>query len=71
MQFTNDVNWSAFDFVIAFVLLLGLGTTIEFILQKTKEANSKLAWIVIALLLFFLLWAELAVGVFGTPLAGS
>ena len=71
MQFTSEVNWSSFDFIIAFILLFSLGTTIEMILQKTRQINSKIAWIAIALFIFFLIWAELAVGLFGTPFAGS
>ncbi len=71
MQFTNEVNWSPFDFMVALVLLLSLGITIELILQKIKGVNSKLVWIVIALFCFFLIWAELDVGLFGTPFAGS
>ena len=71
MQFSNEVNWSPFDFLVGFVLLFGLGIAIEVILQKTREYKNKLAWIVIALFVFLLIWAELAVGVFGTPFAGN
>ena len=71
MQFTSEVNWSPFDFIVAFVLLFSLGTAVEIILQRIKEINSKIAWITLALFIFFLIWAELAVGLFGTPFAGS
>ena len=71
MQFTSEVDWNPFDFLVAFVLLFSLGTTIEIILQKVKGVNSKLAWIAIVFFIFFLIWVELAVGLFGTPWAGD
>ena len=71
MLFTSEVDWNTMDFLVAFVLLLGLGITIEFVLQRAKGLNNKRAWIIIALAIFLLIWAELAVGIFGTPFAGN
>lgn len=71
MQFTNEVQWKSLDFLIALVLLLGLAITIEFVLQKTKGLKTKRAWVALAVFIFLLIWAELAVGLFGSPLAGS
>ena len=71
MQFTEEVNWSLFDFIVAGVLLLGTGLIFELILRTVKATRSR---VVIGLVLFamlFLVWAELAVGIFGTPFAGS
>lgn len=71
MQFSEDVNWSIFDFVVAGVLLLGTGLTCEFVLRKVKKIEYRLAICGAILVVLFLIWAELAVGIFGTPFAGS
>ncbi len=71
MLFTNEVNWSIRDFIIAGILLLSIGLAIEFILRKVSKKQNRIALIIIILMLLILTWIELAVGVFGTPLAGS
>ncbi|MBP8066648.1 MAG: hypothetical protein KAY31_04185 [Flavobacterium sp.] len=71
MQFTAEVNWSLFDFIIAAVLLLGSGLLIEFVLRTIKSKQSRIILCIVILLALFLIWAELAVGIFGTPFAGS
>lgn len=71
MLFTNEVNWSIQDFIIAGILLLSIGLAIEFILRKVRNKQNRIALIIIILMLLILTWIELAVGVFGTPLAGS
>jgi hypothetical protein len=71
MQFTREVNWTAGDFVIAAVLLAGTGMLFE--LAKAKLHTSKSRLIASAVIGFCLLlvWAELAVGIVGSPFAGS
>lgn len=71
MQFTSEVNWGVFDFLVAAVLLFGTGLLIEFVLRKVKTTNSRIILVGVILVVLFLVWAELAVGIFGTPLAGS
>ena len=71
MQFSNDVNWSIMDFVVAGVLLFGTGLTIEYVLRKVKSRKNRILICGIILLLFLLLWIELAVGLFGSPIAGN
>jgi peptidoglycan/LPS O-acetylase OafA/YrhL len=71
MQFTEEVNWTLSDFVIAGTLLLGTGLLCELVLRKIKKFEHRLLICAALLGLLFLVWAELAVGVFGTPLAGS
>lgn len=71
MQFTNEVDWNIFDFTIMGILLLGTGLLIELVLRKVKDGINRILISVIVLLVFFLVWAELAVGIFGTPFAGS
>jgi len=71
MLFTNEVNWSAFDFLVAGTLLLGTGLVIEMVLRKVKDRTKRIIICLAVLLVLFLIWAELAVGLFGTPFAGS
>lgn len=71
MQFTKEVNWTLSDFAIAAVLLLGTGLAIELVIRYVKTGLSRTILLAVILLLLFLTWAELAVGIFGTPFAGS
>jgi len=61
MQFTNEVNWSVMDFVMAGILLFSTSLVIEFVLRKVKSTKHRILISVIILLTLFLLWAELAV----------
>jgi hypothetical protein len=71
MLFTNEVNWTPFDFLIAGILLISVGLIFELILRKVKTVRNRIVLSAILFLLLFLVWAELAVGIFGTPFAGS
>ena len=66
-----QVNWSWFDFIVMGVLLLCLGLGVSFVLKKFGQSSNLRAYIATVILVFLLIWAELAVGVFGSPLAGS
>jgi len=71
MQFTEDVNWKLLDFVIAAILLLGTGLICELVIRKVKKKENRVTLIVVIIAILLLIWAELAVGIFGTPLAGN
>lgn len=71
MQFTDEVDWSAFDFIIMGILLLITGLSIEFVLRTFKHLQDRILIGGVILFIFFLVWAELAVGIFGSPWAGS
>lgn len=71
MQFTDEVNWTPLDFVIAGVLLLVTGLIFDLVIRKVKNIKYRIAILIILLLGLFLIWAELAVGIFGTPFNGS
>ncbi|MBI2731586.1 MAG: hypothetical protein HYX40_12705 [Sphingobacteriales bacterium] len=71
MQFTKEVDWKLFDFLVMGVLLYGFGLLIEFSLRKFKNTRTRIILVLGLLLALFLIWAELAVGIFGTPFAGS
>jgi hypothetical protein len=71
MQFTNEVNWSVSDFMVAGVLLLGTGLLCELVMRKVKNIKTRLAICGVILLALMIIWIELAVGIFGSPFAGS
>lgn len=70
MQFTKEVNWDLKDFATMGLLLFIAGISIEIVTRKLIPAKLKLALILTILFVLFLVWAELAVGLFGTPFAG-
>ncbi len=71
MQFTNEVNWDLTDFIIMGALLLVTGLAIELVTRKITSAKWRFVICAVILFILFLIWAELAVGLFGTPFAGS
>jgi len=71
MQFTDEVDWSPFDFIVMGILLLGTGLLCELVMRKIKKIEYRIAIVGVVLIAFLLIWAELAVGIFGTPFAGS
>lgn len=71
MQFSDQVNWSLSDFVIMGILLLAVSYGISLVWSRTKEQQRRAIYIFLLLLAFVLIWAELAVGVFGSPVAGN
>lgn len=71
MQFTNQVKWSVFDFIVAGLLLLFTGLVLEFILRRLTATKHRIIAAIILFILLFIVWAELAVGIFGSPFAGN
>ena len=71
MQFTKEINWSGFDFLIAGILLFGTAFCVDMVLKMEKKNARRMFYIVLILLALFLIWAELAVGIFGSTVAGS
>ena len=70
-QFTAEVNWDETDFIVMGTLMLLVGFGIDLAWRTIRNRNARIIAIGAALLAFLLIWAELAVGVFGTPFAGS
>ena len=71
MLFTKEVSWTLSDFVAAGILLFGTGLMCELVLRKVKKTKYRIAIVAVILVVLMLIWAELAVGLFGTPFAGS
>jgi hypothetical protein len=66
MRFTSEVSWTALDFAVAGFLLIGTGLLLEWARKKLNNVVHRR--IAIAAILFALLfvWAQLAVGIFGS-----
>ena len=64
MQFTNEVNWDILDFIVAGILLLSTGLACNFKIQKVKNTKFRIAICLAIFTILFLIWAELAVGIF-------
>lgn len=71
MVFTDEVNWSPVDFAAAAVLLFGAAAIIEAALRLVAKPLYRLLAVASILLVLLVIWAELAVGLIGTPMAGS
>ncbi|WP_217875831.1 hypothetical protein [Flavobacterium sp. FPG59] len=71
MQFTKEVQWSLFDFAVAALLLSFTALIIMFILHWLQKTKFRFLILLFVILAFLLLWAELAVGVFNSPISGK
>ncbi len=71
MQFSDGEGWSLFDFGVAGFLLLSTGLVCELVLSKVKKMEYRIGICLGILIVLAVVWVELAVGIFGTPLAGS
>jgi len=63
MQFTEEVNWSPFDFLAMGLLLLGASLAGEVVVRMIKKTEYRVALLFVIFILLLLIWAELAVGV--------
>jgi len=71
MFLTDQVVWTAFDFLIASVLLICFGIVIELSYRAIISPKTRTIILILSTLAFILIWIELAVGVFGTFLSGN
>ena len=65
------MNWTAADFAIIVLLLLGPGILYKFVISKMRTKRARLTTGIVIAVVVLLIWVELAVGIFGTPLSGS
>ena len=70
MLFTDEVRWNWFDFAVIGCLLIGAGLLYELITTKLGS-KYRAVMVVVFIAAILLVWAELAVGIFGSPIAGS
>lgn len=62
--------WTLSDFVIMGILIFGTGLAYELITKRVDKKYRVAIGVALAVA-FLLVWVELAVGLFGTPFAGS
>jgi hypothetical protein len=68
MLFTEEVQWTLFDFVIAGALLLVAGLTYGFAASRARNPRYKIAIGIAVTAVFLIVWAQLAVGIIpGVP----
>lgn len=71
MQFTNEVDWDLADFTIMGALLACAGLMLAAAVRMFGNPRYRIATCAGIVFMFLLVWAELAVGIIGTPFAGS
>lgn len=71
ITFFARAPWSLFDYVAAGVLLLGAGLMFEFVMRTVRKTGYRIAIFAALLAAFLLVWIEISVGLFGSPIAGN
>ena len=71
MQFTNQVQWGFFDFIVMGILLIFSGYWTKKVVETINSKPKKLIFISLIIITFFLLWFDMAVGIFNSPISGS
>lgn len=66
MQFTGEVNWSPFDFIVMGTLLFGTGLAYVLISRVSDSTAYRAAVAVSAVTGLLLIWVNLAVGIIGS-----
>ena len=65
MQFTEEVNWDLFDFVLMGVVLFSVGLVYELIARRSEKTVYRVAFSVGLAGAFLLFWVNGAVGIIG------
>lgn len=71
MQLSTEVSWSSTDFAIAALGIFGAGIVYEVIRAMLVTPRQRVMTGIGIVVIVCICWVELAVGVFGTPFAGS
>lgn len=71
MLFTDEINWSLADFIIIGVLLAGVGVAYQLVMTGLNNNTRQAVIGIVFAVTLILIWVELAVGIFGSLLAGS
>ena len=66
MQFTNEMNWSVGDFIVAGALLFGTGLTFELVSRRRSDITYKVAVGIAVGASLLLMWVNAAVGLIGS-----
>jgi len=71
IRFTSEVNWNINDFIVAGAMLFSASTAFSLALVNFNTKSRRVLAGIAIVIVFVLLWAELAVGIFNSPIAGS
>lgn len=71
MQFTSEVDWQFMDFIIMGALLFIVAFLVDLLWRSLKNKKYRWITILVVIIIALLIWAELAVGIFGSPFSGS
>lgn len=69
--FVEGFNWTGSDFLIAAILLFGTASFIYMIVNSKLSFRAKIMISIVIVLILMVIWVEMAVGLFGSPIAGS
>ena len=61
---SDQIDWGILDFLVMGIILLIVGIALNVVSQKIKNSRKKFFYNLVIMLIFFLIWAELAVGIF-------
>lgn len=64
MQFTDEVAWTRWDFVVAGALLIGAGAIYELVALRVPRARERALAGMVILAVVLIVWADSAVGIF-------
>lgn len=64
MRFTDEVNWTASDFILAGALLIGGGAVIELVAWRVRYPAVRIGFALFIITIVALVWIEGAVGIF-------
>ena len=71
MQFTDQVKWGISDFVVGGILIFGVAIALDIGRKKLKNRKYRNLILLLIILIFLIIWVELAVGIFGSSFAGT
>lgn len=63
--------WTLSDFIVMGALIFSTGLVYELGVKMVTRGTHRIYLAIALVIVFLLVWAELAVGIFGSPFAGS
>ncbi len=66
MQYSSEVDWGLFDFIVIGALLMGMGSLFVMTARKIRSTKNRIIAGIVFILAVLYMWAELAVGIFTT-----
>lgn len=64
MQFTREVAWTGFDFVVAALLLIGGGAAYDLVTRRVADRKRRIVFGAMIVAVVLLVWAQGAIGIF-------